>query len=46
MRSVGSVVVFDAGDATLTIFSDGRALVRGTDDPDRARSLYAKYVGA
>jgi len=46
VRSVGSVVVFDAGDATLTIFSDGRALVRGTDDPDRARSLYAKYVGA
>ena len=45
VRSIGSVIVFDAGDATLTIFSDGRALIRGTDDPDRARSLYAKYVG-
>jgi len=45
VRSVGSVLVFDAGDATLTVFSDGRALIRGTDDPERARSLYAKFIG-
>ena len=29
----------------LTVFSDGRAIVRGTTDPGRARSLYARFVG-
>ncbi len=29
----------------LTLFSDGRCVVRGTDDPARARGLYQKYVG-
>jgi len=29
----------------LTVFADGRAIVSGTDDPDAARSLYARYVG-
>jgi adenylyltransferase/sulfurtransferase len=30
----------------LTIFPDGRAIVKGTDDPAVARSLYARYIGA
>lgn len=30
----------------LTIFRDGRALISGTTDPARARSIYAKYIGA
>ena len=30
----------------LTIFPDGRAIVKGTDDIGIARSLYARYVGA
>ncbi len=30
----------------LTLFPDGRAIIKGTADPDRARSLYAKYFGA
>lgn len=30
----------------LTIFPDGRAIIKGTDDPTVARSLYARYVGA
>ncbi len=29
----------------LTIFRDGRAIVKGTGDPTVARSLYARYVG-
>jgi molybdopterin/thiamine biosynthesis adenylyltransferase len=29
----------------LTLFPDGRALIRGTDDLAVARSLYARYVG-
>ena len=30
----------------LTLFPDGRAIIKGTDNPDVARSLYAKYFGA
>jgi len=29
----------------LTIFRDGRAIVKGTADPAVARGLYARYVG-
>jgi molybdopterin/thiamine biosynthesis adenylyltransferase len=29
----------------LTLFSDGRCVVRGTGDPVRAKALYRKYVG-
>jgi adenylyltransferase/sulfurtransferase len=29
----------------FTVFPDGRAIIKGTSDPDRARTLYAKYVG-
>jgi len=30
----------------LTVFSDGRAIIKGTRDPSVARSIYARYVGA
>ncbi|MHC4109220.1 MAG: ThiF family adenylyltransferase [Planctomycetota bacterium] len=29
----------------LTLFTNGRAIVRGTTEPQVARSIYAKYVG-
>jgi molybdopterin-synthase adenylyltransferase len=29
----------------MTIFADGRAIVKGTQDPAVARSLYARYIG-
>ena len=32
-------------DHKLTLFADGRAIITGTDDPDRARSIYSKYLG-
>ena len=35
----------DVEDVSLTIFPDGRCVVRGTADPRRARSLYDRYVG-
>lgn len=35
----------DVEDVALTIFSDGRCIVRGTDDAGRARRLYDRYVG-
>lgn len=30
----------------VTVFADGRAIIKGTQDPAIARSLYARYVGA
>jgi molybdopterin-synthase adenylyltransferase len=30
----------------LTVFADGRAVVKGTQDPAVARSLYARYISA
>jgi molybdopterin-synthase adenylyltransferase len=30
----------------VTVFSDGRAIIKGTKDPAVARSLYARYIGA
>lgn len=30
----------------ITVFRDGRAIIKGTDDLSFARSLYARYVGA
>jgi molybdopterin-synthase adenylyltransferase len=30
----------------LTLFPDGRAIVKGTADPAVARSVYARYIGA
>ncbi len=29
----------------LTVFPDGRAIIRGTSDPAVARALYARYIG-
>jgi adenylyltransferase/sulfurtransferase len=36
---------FTAPPYELTIFPDGRAIVKGTADPALARSLYSRYVG-
>lgn len=33
------------GCLTITVFRDGRAIVAGTTEPDRARSVLAKYIG-
>jgi adenylyltransferase/sulfurtransferase len=30
----------------LTLFADGRAIIRGTTDPARARAIYARFVGS
>ncbi len=29
----------------FTVFPDGRAIIKGTDDVEKARTLYAKYIG-
>lgn len=40
------LVRLTVGAHELTIFPDGRAIVKGTNDVATARSLYSRYVGA
>jgi len=37
---------FEAPPYLLTVFPDGRAIIKGTTDIGIARSLYARYIGA
>lgn len=36
---------FQVDEYEFTVFPDGRAIIKGTNDADKARTLYAKYVG-
>jgi adenylyltransferase/sulfurtransferase len=36
---------FNVDGYELTVFPDGRAIIKGTSDEDKARALYARYVG-
>lgn len=51
LAEVGNVQVsdyllrLDVEGFQITVFVDGRAIVKGTDDAARARALYARYVG-
>jgi molybdopterin-synthase adenylyltransferase len=36
---------FTAGGHEFTVFPDGRAIIKGTNDIDRAKTLYAQYIG-
>jgi adenylyltransferase/sulfurtransferase len=40
------LVRLTVGAHELTIFPDGRAIIKGTSDVAAARSLYSRYVGA
>ncbi|WP_114209808.1 ThiF family adenylyltransferase [Acidisarcina polymorpha] len=37
---------FQRGEHTITLFTDGRALIQGTTDTAVARSLYARFIGS
>jgi len=37
---------FTSGEYEMTVFRDGRAIVKGTDDLAAARSMYARFVGS
>ncbi len=39
------LVRFESGVNEVTVFADGRAIIKGTDDVSHARSLYARYIG-
>jgi adenylyltransferase/sulfurtransferase len=36
---------FRTGNFELTVFPDARSIIRGTNEINTARSLYAKYIG-
>jgi adenylyltransferase/sulfurtransferase len=46
VRRNAYLLKFAVDGCELTLFPDARAIIQGTDDLARARSLYAKYVGA
>jgi adenylyltransferase/sulfurtransferase len=46
VRSNEFALRFEAPPYLLTIFPDGRAIIKGTTDVGIARSLYARYIGA
>jgi adenylyltransferase/sulfurtransferase len=51
LRTVGEVqfneflLRFLVEDYDITVFPDTRAIIKGTDDPQVARSVYARYIG-
>jgi adenylyltransferase/sulfurtransferase len=51
LRALGPVRVnefalrFEQGGHEITVFADGRAIVKGTTDPGVARGVYARYIG-
>lgn len=51
LKAVGAVGVNEyllrcqVDDFEITVFPDGRAIIKGTTDPSVARSVYARYIG-
>lgn len=45
VRQSGGVLRFAVDDQRYTVFADGRALIEGTEDAERALSLYDRYIG-
>lgn len=46
VRLQGNVLRFDVDEHRFTVFADGRALIQGSNDSDRALALYDRYVGS
>ncbi len=54
LESAGSVtsnpfltrVVLEESGIEISVFPDGRAIIRGTEDSAVARAIYSRYIGA
>ncbi len=46
VRSNGYLLRFAVDSFEITVFPDGRAIIKGTGDVAAARGLYAKYIGS
>ena len=45
VRSNGFALRFEQGAHEITVFPDGRAIIKGTTDVGVARSIYSRYIG-
>jgi molybdopterin-synthase adenylyltransferase len=45
VRENGFLLRFSVPPYEMTVFADGRAIIKGTREPSVARSLYARYIG-
>ena len=45
VRENGFLLRFRVPPYEMTVFADGRAIIKGTREPSVARSLYARYIG-
>ncbi|MDD1702705.1 MAG: ThiF family adenylyltransferase [Methanoregula sp.] len=45
VRLTRYMLTFRSGTEEISIFRDGRAIIKGTKDESAARSLYARYIG-
>jgi adenylyltransferase/sulfurtransferase len=46
VRQNDFLIRFRVAPYEMTVFADGRAILKGTKDPAVARTLYARYLGA
>jgi adenylyltransferase/sulfurtransferase len=46
VRSNELLLQFRRGEHTITLFTDGRAVIQGTTDVTLARTLYARFIGS
>ncbi|MFW5945596.1 MAG: ThiF family adenylyltransferase [Candidatus Natronoplasma sp.] len=44
-RMGDKMIKIPAGDYELNVFKDGRAIIKGTEDSKKAKSLYSQYIG-
>lgn len=45
VRFAGPILRFEIEDYRVTLFQDGRALIEGTDEIERALAVYDRYIG-
>ena len=45
VKETPHILFFSTDNFTMSIFCDGRAIIKGTNDEKKAKSLYAQYVG-
>jgi len=46
VKSNAYLVRFAADGYEITVFADGRAIIKGTDDPSIARGVYSRFIGS
>jgi len=46
LRGADGILIAEIDRYTITLFVDGRAVIKGTEDPAVARSVYARYIGS